>query len=153
MPVKVPPSGTRGVQMPRFVAGFASRMIMRQFRRRRGARTRGGLHALALETIGAKSGEPRQAVLGYIEEGPDSWLVIASAVGAARHPAWLHNLAKRPQATIDFGDGHRVRVRAESVEGADLDDAWARIAIEAPEYVGYRAKTDRQIPVVRLTRT
>jgi deazaflavin-dependent oxidoreductase (nitroreductase family) len=152
MSVKVPPSGTRGVPIPRFIAGFASRMIMRQFRRRRGARTRGGIPALALETIGAKSGEPRQAVLGYLEEGADSWLVIASAVGASRHPAWLHNLAKHPEATIDFGDGQRVAVRAESVEGTALEDAWARIAGEAPEYVGYRSKTDREIPVVRLRR-
>ena len=46
----------------------------------------------------------------------------------------------------------RVRdtVRAESPEGTDLEAAWERIAIDAPEYVGYRSKTDREIPVIRL---
>ena len=105
-----------------------------------------------LETTGARSGQPRRAVLGYIEEPPDAWLVIASAVGSAHHPAWLYNLAKRPQATIEFGDGERVEVRAESLEGDELERAWARIAIDAPEYVKYRSKTDRELPVVRLRR-
>ena len=40
--------------------------------------------------------------------GADAWLVIASAIGAARHPAWLHNLAKQPDAVVQFGDGRRV---------------------------------------------
>jgi deazaflavin-dependent oxidoreductase (nitroreductase family) len=151
--VNVPPKGTRGTRFPRFLVGFANRMVLRQFRRRGGARTQGGLHAFVLETVGAKSGETRRAVLGYLDvEEADSWLVIASAVGAPRHPAWLHNLAKRPEATIQFGDGRRVAVRAESLEGEDLERAWARIAVEAPEYVKYRSKTDREIPVVRLRR-
>src|SRR5918999_3579491 len=105
--VRIPPKGTRGTRFPRFLAGFAGRMIGRQFRRRGGARTEGGLHAFMLETTGARSGQTRRAVLGYIEEPPDAWLVIASAVGSAHHPAWLYNLAKRPQATIEFGDGER----------------------------------------------
>jgi deazaflavin-dependent oxidoreductase (nitroreductase family) len=152
MSVKVPPRGTRGAFFPRVLAGFASRMISRQFRRRGGAQTQGGLHALLLATRGAKSGQIRHAVLGYIEETPDSWLVIASAVGAARHPSWLHNLAKDPEATVDFGDGKAIGVRAESVEGSELPAAWDRIAVDAPEYVKYRSKTDRDMPVVRLRR-
>ncbi len=108
------------------------------------------MHAFLLETMGAKSGQIRQAVLGYIEEATDSWFVIASAVGSSRHPAWLHNLAQQPEATVEFGDGRRVDVRAETLQGADLDHAWEQIAIEAPEYVKYRSRTDREIPVVRL---
>lgn len=152
MSVKVPPRGTRGAPFPRFLAGLANRMILRQFRQRGGARTRGGIDTFALETRGARSGQVRQAVLGYIEEGPASWLVIASAVGAARHPAWLHNLAKRPEATIVFGDDRRVDVRAETLEGKELEQAWERIGTDAPEYVAYRSRTDREIPVVRLRR-
>jgi deazaflavin-dependent oxidoreductase (nitroreductase family) len=150
MSVTVPPKGTRGAFFPRFLSGFASRMMLRQFRRKRGARTQGGLHALHLETRGAKSGQVRHAILGYIEEPTGSWLVIGSAVGAARHPAWVHNLAREPQATVEFGDGRRVAVQAESVGGEDLARAWERIAAEAPEYVRYRSKTDRDIPVIRL---
>jgi hypothetical protein len=86
MSVKVPRSGMRGTPFPRFLTAFANRLVLRQFRRG-GARTQGGLHTLLLETVGARSGATRQAVLGYLEESPESWLVIASMAGASRHPA------------------------------------------------------------------
>jgi deazaflavin-dependent oxidoreductase (nitroreductase family) len=76
--------------------------------------------------------------------------VVASLAGAARHPSWLYNLAREPRASIEFGDGRRVDVVAETLGGADLTAAWKRLAIEAPEYDRYRSKTDRAIPVVRL---
>ena len=152
MSVSVPPRGTRGVPFPRlpsWLTRFMSRMQRRQFRRH-GGHTQGGVHALMLETVGARSGEPRSAMLGYFEEGPGSWLVVASLAGAARHPAWLYNLAGEPRATIEFGDGRRVDIVAETLGGADLAAAWDRLAIEGPEYDKYRTKTDRTIPVVRL---
>jgi deazaflavin-dependent oxidoreductase (nitroreductase family) len=70
--------------------------------------------------------------------------------GAARHPAWLYNLAGQPEATVQFGDGRRVDVRAETLDGPELEAAWRTIATDAPEYVKYRSKTDREIPVLRL---
>lgn len=128
-------------------------MVVRQFRRNREARTQGGLHAFLLETTGARTGQPRQAVLGYLEEPDGSYLVIASAVGAAHNPGWLHNLAARPEATVEFGDGRRLAVHASTLAGEELERAWARIAVDAPEYVRYRSKTDREIAVVRLRPT
>jgi deazaflavin-dependent oxidoreductase (nitroreductase family) len=103
-----------------------------------------------LETIGARSGERRRAVLGYLDDGPGSWLVIAALAGAARHPAWLHNLAQHPDATVEFEGGRRIEVWAESLEGEQSATAWARIADDAPEFVAYRSKTDREIQVIRL---
>lgn len=149
-PVHVSPRGTRGVRFPRLLARLGNRFVLGQFRRNGGARTQGGLHAFVLETSGARTGALRRAVLGYIEDGDQSWLVIASAIGAARHPAWLHNLAKTPEGTVEFGDGQRVEVQAETLSGAELEQAWTRIAEEAPEYVRYRFKTDRAMAVVRL---
>ncbi|HEX2221883.1 MAG TPA: nitroreductase/quinone reductase family protein [Candidatus Limnocylindria bacterium] len=63
---------------------------------------------------------------------------------------FVRQFRRRPDATIEFGDGRRFAVRAESLEGEELEAARARIAVEAPEYVKYRSKTDRHIPVVRL---
>ncbi|HWO45134.1 MAG TPA: nitroreductase/quinone reductase family protein [Methylomirabilota bacterium] len=37
--------------------------------------------------------------------------------------------------------------------GAARDTAWKRIVAESPGFGGYEKKTDRQIPVVRLTAT
>ena len=151
MAVKVPPSGTRGSRIPRFLLTSGNRMMVRRFRGR-GARTQGGVDALLLETTGARSGKPRAAILGYLAEGDDAWLVIASAAGVKWHPAWLYNLAARAEGTVEFKDGRRVDVRADTLEDDDLAVAWERIGREAPEYVKYRSGTDREIPVLRLTR-
>ena len=151
MSVRLPPRGTRGIRFPRFLAGLGNRFMLWQFGRG-GARTQGGVTTLMLETVGARSGKPRRAVLGYLAEGDDSWLVIAALAGAARHPAWLHNLAAQPDATVQFDDGRRLDVRAETLDGDDLVAAWQRIAKDAPEFIKYRSKTDREIPVVRLRR-
>ncbi len=152
MTVKVPPTGTRGAwwpNLPRGIALFLSNMNRGVFRRRHGMVIRGA-PTLVLETVGAKSGEPRSAVLGYLPEGSNAWLIIASLSGAARNPAWLFNLAKDPHATVEFGDGRRARVAAQTLDGADLEAAWQRIAAEMPQYAGYVRKTDRAIPVLRL---
>lgn len=63
-------------------------------------------------------------MLGYVEEAPAAWLVVASLAGAARHPSWLYNLGREPRATIEFGDGRRVDVVAETLDGPDLTAAW-----------------------------
>ena len=153
MAVNVPPRGTRGVPFPRFPAWLTrifSRLQARRFRRSHGGRTQGGIAAILLHTTGARSGEPRSALLGFLPEGEDSWLVIASLAGAARNPSWLYNLAHDPHATVEFGDGRRVEVVARTLEAAELEAAWQRIGREASEYAGYLSKTDRAIPVVRL---
>jgi deazaflavin-dependent oxidoreductase (nitroreductase family) len=111
--------------------------------------TAGGLHAFVVESAGARTGSKRLAVLGYLEEGPDAWLVIGSKGGAPTNPAWVYNLAANP-ATVVMADGTRVPVRAERLAGEELDRAWERIADEAPEYVAYRSRTKRSIPVFRL---
>lgn len=114
--------------------------------------TAGGLHAFVVESRGARSGRTRRAILGYLDDGPDGWLIIGSKGGAPTHPAWVHNLETNPAATVVMADGSRVPVRAERLHGAAEDRAWERIAIEAPEYVAYRSRTDRPIPVIRLQR-
>lgn len=115
--------------------------------------TAGGLHAFILETTGAKTGLPRRAVLGYLDDGSGAWLVIGSMGGAPRNPAWTYSLAAHPRATVVLADGRRVPVRAERLAGEELETAWERIGVEAPEYVAYLSKTDRAIPVFRLART
>jgi deazaflavin-dependent oxidoreductase (nitroreductase family) len=114
--------------------------------------TAGGLHSFVLETIGARTGLVRHAVLGYLDEGSDGWLVIASKGGAPTNPAWVANLAAQPDATVVLADGTRVAVRAERLAGEELERAWQRISEEAPEYPVYRSRTSREIPVIRLAR-
>ena len=116
MSVRVPPSGTRGLRLPRFFARLGNGMMLRSFRKG-GARTQGGVETLMLETVGAKTGQVRQSILGYLPDGDDAWLVIASLAGTARNPAWLHNLAAQPEATIQLKDGRRIGVQPKRSKG------------------------------------
>jgi len=61
-------------------------------------------------------------------------------------------MAKHPDDIwLEVGK-RRFKVRAESLEGPERAEALARIAAIAPRYGTYRHKTDREIPIVRLTR-
>src|SRR5262249_32668586 len=80
------------------------------------------------------------------------WLIVASLAGAPRHPAWFFNMAKNPSDIwLEVGT-ERFKVGGESLEGQERTEALARIAAIAPRYGTYQQKTDREIPVVRLTR-
>ena len=112
-----------------------------------------GRPLLLLHTVGARSGRPRQTTLGWVPDDDParrSWLVVASAAGAASHPAWYINLAKRPDDVAIEVDGRRVAVRAASLRGAERERAWARVVELAPGYGKYARDTDREIPIVRL---
>ena len=51
--------------------------------------------SLMLRSVGAKSGDLRDAVLFYVPDG-DSWVIIGSVGGGPKHPAWVHNLRANP---------------------------------------------------------
>ncbi len=104
-----------------------------------------------LTTVGARSGKTRTSPLGGFPDGPDAWLVVASAGGGAQHPGWFFNLARNPdQVWLEVGK-RRLRVRGELLRGERREQALARIAAISPRYAGYQSKTDREIPIVRLT--
>jgi deazaflavin-dependent oxidoreductase (nitroreductase family) len=149
MSVKVTGKGTRGAVFPKFLAKLGNGFMVGRVRKG-SARGAGGSPLLVLYTRGAKSGQERAVVLGYLEEGPHSWLIIASTSGASWNPSWLYNLAKDPDAAIELSGAARIDVRAETLEGEELTAAWKRIEAVAPAYAKYRTKTDREIPVVRL---
>lgn len=114
-----------------------------------------GRPLLRLSTVGARSGKRREAVLGWFpseSDRRDSWIVVGSNAGSARHPGWAHNLAKSPdKASVDLGEGE-IAVDVELLAGAERESAWNRVVDMAPGYGAYREKTDRQIPIFRLTR-
>jgi deazaflavin-dependent oxidoreductase (nitroreductase family) len=112
-----------------------------------------GRPLLLLGTVGGRTGRRRQTTLGWFpDEDPAlrAWLVVASAAGAAAHPAWYLNLARRPDDVTIEVDGERVPVRAESLHDAERERAWARVVKLAPGYGKYARDTDREMPIVRL---
>ncbi len=115
-----------------------------------------GRPLLLLETVGARTGRRRQTTLGWFPDEDATrraWLIVASAAGAATHPAWYLNLARRPNDVLIEVNGERIGVRAESLHGAERERAWARVVALAPGYGKYAVDTDREIPIVRLVPT
>jgi deazaflavin-dependent oxidoreductase (nitroreductase family) len=109
-----------------------------------------GINGLILTTVGARSGAERTSPVGWWP-GPDgSWLIVAAANGAARNPAWYHNIAAHPGNVQIEVDGRRIGVTAEHLHGTERAQAWQQIAATAPRFAQYQAKTDRELPVIRL---
>jgi deazaflavin-dependent oxidoreductase (nitroreductase family) len=153
MSVKLTPNGTYGVEMPRPPRLMMA--LMRPLMRFGSAMMRRrGMKVLTLVTTGAKSGRRHEVELGWFADEPDAdgrWLILATNAGAAKHPAWYFNLARNPDKTWIELDGHTIKVRPESLEGDARTAAYARISAIMPNYGEYQTKTDRQIPIVRLT--
>ena len=153
MAVELTPNGTRGFEppkMPHPVIGVFTWLSVAMFHRF-GTRMRvQRAPVLLLNTVGAKSGQQRQTMLCWFADGENAWLIVASAGGSAKHPAWYRNLAANPDKVwIEVGK-RKIKVRPESLSGAEREAAWQRVVTQSPGYAGYQRKTDRIIPVVRL---
>lgn len=103
-----------------------------------------------LTSTGARSGEPRQAIVTYHKDG-DRWVIAASKGGDPKHPAWFHNVEAHPDVTIEV-DNQTVPVTATVTEGAERDRLWDDHVAALPEFGEYPKKTDRVIPVILLDR-
>jgi deazaflavin-dependent oxidoreductase (nitroreductase family) len=160
MTIRVTPTGTRGGA--RLITGGPGAKLFRRMTGRhiRAYRAGGeqklgkqmGFPVVLLTTKGAKTGQMRTAPLGGFEDGEGAWLVVASLGGAPRHPAWFLNMAKHPDDIWLEVGSERFKVAGESLEGQERADALARIAAISARYGKYQEKTDREIPIVRLTR-
>ena len=146
------PGGTRGTRTP--PGGPLMRGMMKAMtgvHRMSGDKFQ-GLDLLYLTTVGAKSGHKRQSTVARFQDGEDAWLVVASAGGAAHHPAWYHNMAAHPDQVWAEVGGKLIHVTPTQLDGEDRAQAWQRITQSQPRYRGYESKTDRAVPVIRLTR-
>ncbi len=151
MTIEVPPAGTRGTKAP--PGGPLGRGLMTVVRwvHRRTGNKMSGQPLLYLHTIGARGGEPRTAAVMAFPGRENAWFIVASRGGTAGHPSWFHNLAAHPDRIEVEIDGRRTAVTPETLSGQERARVWARITAEQPRFLGYEQKTDRQIPVVRLT--
>lgn len=114
-----------------------------------------GLPMILVHHVGARSGTERIAPLRWFADG-DRWVVVASAAGAPRHPAWFHNLMANPDVTAEIADGEggveTVAVHARELDEADRDRVWTWIKENNGGFADYERSTDRTIPLVGLTR-
>jgi deazaflavin-dependent oxidoreductase (nitroreductase family) len=146
------PGGTRGARGAGSnpIARFMMK-VMTGWHRRSGDKFM-GMDLLYLTTVGAKSGEKRKSTVSRFPDSERSWLVVASSGGSARHPAWYHNIAAHPDQVWAEVGGEQHQVTAAQLEGDERATAWHAITESQPRYAGYQEKTDRAIPVIRLSR-
>jgi deazaflavin-dependent oxidoreductase (nitroreductase family) len=105
-----------------------------------------GTTILLLSTQGRSSGEQRTTPLIHRTDG-DRWIVVASKGGAPENPSWYENLRANPRATVET-----IAVLASTAEGEERARLWTLMAEAWPAYDDYQARTEREIPVVVLTR-
>ena len=109
-----------------------------------------GFDAVVLTTIGARSGLERTTPVGLFPSEDGSWLIVASAAGGRKNPAWYHNIAAHSGQVQIEAAGQKTAVIAEQLHGVDRDQAWQQITTAAPRYAKDADKTDRQLPIIRL---
>ncbi|MFC4050127.1 nitroreductase family deazaflavin-dependent oxidoreductase [Actinomadura syzygii] len=110
-----------------------------------------GMDVLILNTVGRRSGQPRQTPVAWFSDTDDARLIVASG-GGSQNPDWYANLIAHPErASIELPGRDAVGVTPHRLEGADRDEAWQRIAAAQPRLAKYQSKSDREYPVIRLT--
>ena len=81
---------------------------------------------LRLATVGRRTGQPRIAIVGYYEDGPNLITLAMNGWGRSE-PAWWLNLQAQPDTTVGLADGPR-DVRARAATGPERERLWARFA-------------------------
>jgi len=104
---------------------------------------------LVMHAKGAKTGEPRRAILTYSRDG-DDYVVAGTAGGSKKNPKWLANLRANPDVTINIGR-RSFPVTASVVNESDRARLWDQHVAQLPWFADYPAQTERVIPIVRLT--
>ena len=106
---------------------------------------------LLLTTTGRRSGEPRTAPLLYLRDG-DQLAIVASFGGHPKHPVWYLNLSANPEVQIQVGR-ERFAATASTANAEERKRLWPLFVEMYPGYAGYQRKTEREIPIVLLTRS
>ena len=120
--------------------------------RAHGRPSRGPLkgHPLLLMTsTGARSGKPRRAILTYSRDG-DDYIVAGTASGSDVEPAWVNNIRVNPTVEIEL-ENRTFQARASVVDEGLRQVLWDRHVEVLPWFGEYPSKTERVIPVIRLT--
>ena len=112
-----------------------------------------GQPVLCLEVRGAKTGRIRRTPLLFTElDG--NLVLIASATGRPKHPAWYRNVVANPRVKIYAPGGRTGEYQARVAEGEERERGWQAGLDLYPGFDVYEGRTTgiREIPVVFLTR-
>lgn len=99
------------------------------------------LPVIELETLGARTGQPRIHPLGGFLDG-DKYILIGSNFGSKHHPAWVYNLRTHPECTV-HAHGMTKKYRARETEGEERTRC---LNFALDYYKGYAAYEKRAAP-------
>ena len=108
-----------------------------------------GWGALRLTTVGRRTGQPRDVIIGYLDDGPDL-VAIAMNGWQEGHPAWWLNLAAHPDAVVRQAHEDPRPVRARQATGEERDRLWQRWRALDPRLDGYAGRRSTETPVIVL---
>ena len=110
-----------------------------------------GVPTLLLTVTGKKSGALRRTALIYGRIG-DDYVIVASKGGHPTNPLGDENLRANSEVTLQVG-AEIFQAKAQTMnEGADRETAWNTMVGIWPDFANYQLKTERKIPLVRLSR-
>ena len=105
---------------------------------------------LVMTSTGAKSGQPRRAILTYTRDG-DDYIVAGTKGGAPENPLWVENVRVNPDVNVEIGTRAFPATATVVADRAERDRLWDAHATELPWFAPYPEKTGRIIPIIRLT--
>ncbi|MEU7632078.1 nitroreductase family deazaflavin-dependent oxidoreductase [Nocardia sp. NPDC049220] len=111
-----------------------------------------GMPSIELTTTGRKSGRPHAVMLTAPIVDGDTYIIVASRGGDPAHPAWFLNLRDNPDVAVSVQSGPQVPMTARVATAQERATLWPRVATAQPIYGEYQTKTEREIPLVLLTR-
>jgi deazaflavin-dependent oxidoreductase (nitroreductase family) len=135
------------------IRNVASRLDPLLFKATNGRLTSFGPPAMPMLTLtatGRRSGRPRSVQLACLEHEGD-YLVVASAMGQQRHPAWRYNIEANPDVEIQMR-GERFAARARVLADSEKAAVWDALRGAIPQLNVYQRRTSRSICVFSLRR-
>jgi F420H(2)-dependent quinone reductase len=108
-----------------------------------------GWGTMVVRTVGRRTGREREAILGYIEDGPNLVTMAMNGWGAAE-PAWWLNLQAHPQARVELRDGGGRLVTGRAAHGEERERLWERWQTIDKNLDGYAALRPNETAVVIL---
>ena|SRR5690606_36148851 len=105
-----------------------------------------------LRSRGARSGKLRETPLLATPLG-EQFVLIASATGQRKNPAWYYNLKANPECSLLIHPHGEVDCVAHEAAGEERNRAWAAANALYSGYESYQEKTERRIAVMVLSRS
>ena len=105
---------------------------------------------LLLTTTGRRSGRQHTIPLLYLRDDGDGVIVIASWGGRDYPPHWYLNVRADPAVFVQI-DGALWEAVAHELDEPERSTWWQHAITAYDGYAEYQSRTDRVIPILRLT--